>query len=285
MKKNNINNNEIKLTPNNLIKVIDLKKKYKRKEILNIKSLTINKNNRIAIFAPPKAGKTVLCEILVGWKKYNSGVVLRQNNIYINLQTDSKYYSQFTSCYDYIKLFLDNYHIDLKSEDFHLYLKELDLLNIIDKPLSVLTYEQKQRANILISIIANPDLIILDEITNNLDINSKNLIFDFLTKFYNKNNSSYIIVTNDFKDIEKMSDTLWILYNGRIIENISTIVAINGHGSIKKYIDNQFNEYYYIKEKYKNIDNNFIRKEIMNESWSKKWNNENSKRKARINKF
>ena len=97
--------------------------------------------------------------------------------------------------------------------------------------------------NILLSIIIKADLIILDEVTEFLDKETKNIIFKFLNNYYLNNNVSYIIVTNNFSDIEKYADTLLILYKGRIIENINMQILINNYSSLKNFISTQFSEY------------------------------------------
>ena len=78
-------------------------------------------------------------------------------------------------------------------------LLEFGLENRINfKPLKLSGGEQ-QRVAIARSVVTNPDLILADEMTGNLDENTANNIFDFFIKYINQNNKTLVYVTHNKK--------------------------------------------------------------------------------------
>ena len=79
---------------------------------------------------------------------------------------------------------------------------------------------QLQRIMFALCLILNSKVIIMDEITSAIDIeNRENIIF--LIKKLENNNSSIIIITNDFRTLKKIADKVIIMKNGELIETIS----------------------------------------------------------------
>ena len=71
-----------------------------------------------------------------------------------------------------------------------------DRLNF--KPLNLSGGEQ-QRVAIARSLVNNPDLILADEMTGNLDDNTANKIFSFFIKYLEQNKKTIVYVTHNTK--------------------------------------------------------------------------------------
>ena len=92
----------------------------------------------------------------------------------------------------------------------------LELLKIFEleerlnfKPIKLSGGEQ-QRVAISRSLVNNPDLILADEMTGNLDENTAEEIFNFFLKYINKNKTSLIYVTHN-KKFSKMAEEQYYL--------------------------------------------------------------------------
>ena len=72
------------------------------------------------------------------------------------------------------------------------------------KPIKLSGGEQ-QRVAISRALVNNPDLILADEMTGNLDENTADEIFNFLISYIKNNNKSFIFVTHN-KKFAKMAD-------------------------------------------------------------------------------
>ena len=76
----------------------------------------------------------------------------------------------------------------------------------------------RQRIMIAMAIILKPSLIIADEPTTALDISVQREIIDLLLKLKEELNLSIIFITHDLRIVNYISDRVYIMYAGKIIE-------------------------------------------------------------------
>lgn len=75
-----------------------------------------------------------------------------------------------------------------------------------------------QRLLIVLSLLANPDILILDEPTSGIDYAAMNLILLKLKNFVRDNDKSVLIVTQDINFAIKISDQISFLSGGRLTD-------------------------------------------------------------------
>jgi len=97
-------------------------------------------------------------------------------------------------------------------------LKKLDLgKRILHKP-SELSGGEQQRVAIARALANNPDIIVADEPTGNLDSSTGKMIMDILANFHHKENKTVIVVTHD-PTIASYSHQIIHIKDGEIIKN------------------------------------------------------------------
>lgn len=96
-------------------------------------------------------------------------------------------------------------------------LKELDLSNRLNHYPKELSGGEQQRVAVARALINNPDFILADEPTGNLDEKNEELIFNILKKLANLGKG--IIVVSHNKAIKKYADTILILEAGDLHED------------------------------------------------------------------
>ena len=75
---------------------------------------------------------------------------------------------------------------------------------------------EKQRVAIARSLINNPDIILADEPSGNLDTIQSMEIYNLFNSLRKKYNQTFIIVTHD-KELSKLTDKTVFLKDGKII--------------------------------------------------------------------
>jgi len=100
-----------------------------------------------------------------------------------------------------------------------LHLVELDnlALRLKDYP-HQLSGGQKQRIMIAIAIANNPKILIADEPTTALDINTQNEILDLLLRLKSELGLAILFITHNLKIVKKIADEIVILKEGLIVE-------------------------------------------------------------------
>jgi len=85
----------------------------------------------------------------------------------------------------------------------------------------------RQKILFAIATISKPKLLIADEPTSSLDLESKNEILELLTQFKERNKSTLIFITHDIVLANKISNRTTVLKSGEIIESGLTTDIFN----------------------------------------------------------
>lgn len=76
----------------------------------------------------------------------------------------------------------------------------------------------RQRALIAMSLICNPEIVILDEPTTALDVVSQHMILGLMNDLQKKMGLSIIWITHDLAVLSEICDRITIMYAGRVVE-------------------------------------------------------------------
>ncbi len=101
-------------------------------------------------------------------------------------------------------------------------LVKLDAPRVLNSYPHELSGGQRQRVIIAMSMVLDPELIILDEPTTALDMITQTYIFDILLDIHKKRNLSMILITHDLTAAVKLADKIVVMYGGKVMESGST---------------------------------------------------------------
>jgi len=99
-------------------------------------------------------------------------------------------------------------------------LNMVDLGDRMDHKPAELSGGQQQRVAIARSLANNPDVVLADEPTGNLDTKTSKLVVDFLSLLHKKEKKTIIMVTHD-EDVAKCAERIERLKDGAIISKKS----------------------------------------------------------------
>ncbi|WP_342256343.1 ATP-binding cassette domain-containing protein [Spiroplasma endosymbiont of Poecilobothrus nobilitatus] len=218
-----------------LVEVVDVTKKYKNKVALNNVNLVINSGDRIGVIGANGSGKSTLNEIIGGIRQPTSGKVHRQENLTIGLQFQESKYPIGISVMNMIKYYLNTFNISKKDGHLRELLRTYQLIGMENKFVEGLSRGQQQRLNILLSVIHDPDLVILDEISTGLDIEVRSEIFHFLQENIVDKRKAMFLVTHMMSEVEEFCEKYIYVQNGQIKEagQVKDIVA--KYGSVHNF--------------------------------------------------
>lgn len=229
-----------------------------RRAVFTDFSLTIEKSKITAIVGASGSGKTTLSLLLQRLYPLNSGkILIGDNNLnYFSHDSIRRYISSVPQQLDLFSgniienIALGDYNPDM--EKICSICKELGIYSFIDNlPDGFnskigehgigLSGGEKQRIAIARALYSNPEILILDESTSSLDIDSESKVQDTLINF-NKKGKTVIIIAHRLSTI-KLADRINIIENGKLVES-------GNHDTLLK----KGTRYYEMWEKY-NINN------------------------------
>ncbi|WP_016999088.1 ABC transporter ATP-binding protein [Mammaliicoccus lentus] len=105
---------------------------------------------------------------------------------------------------------------DKEAEGF---LKDVDLpISFLNKDSKELSGGEKQKLSLARSLVTKPSVMLLDEVTSALDRSSVEAIESLLTLINKKHDVTMIWITHDVNQAIRMSDYIWVMMNGEVVE-------------------------------------------------------------------
>ena len=96
-------------------------------------------------------------------------------------------------------------------------LELVGLSGIENKFPSELSGGMQKRVSFARAIVTEPKIILYDEPTAGLDPISSTLIEDYIVRLKNETNAASIVVTHQMSTIRRTSDSVLMLYNGKVV--------------------------------------------------------------------
>ena len=220
----------------------------KKNKLYSNLSLNISQGNIVGLLGNNGAGKSTLLKLI-------SGILLnKQESIStLGVNPDSRYAEMMEEIFfiseeiEFEKISIKKY-VKATTPFYKRFDKKLfnSILNTFEinenMVLTKISYGQKKKFLIALGLASNCRLLIFDEPTNGLDINSKKLFRQVMTG-YLKENQLAIISTHQVKDIENIVDELVIINNGKIALHENVFNLTNQY-NFKKVIKLTNNEVY-----------------------------------------
>jgi ABC-2 type transport system ATP-binding protein len=214
---------------NPIIQITNLSKKYKEAEMFSLNELTLDiKEGQIfGLLGPNGAGKTTLISILCGLVKPTSGSFTIDNLMYAENANKIKKiigvvpqeYALYPTLTAKENLLYFGSMYGLKGDNLNQKVTEslnfLGLLKFADKRIETFSGGMKRRVNLIAGILHNPKVLFLDEPTVGVDVQSKNVIIDYLKKL-NQNGTTIIYTSHHLSEAEDFCTEIAIIDRGKI---------------------------------------------------------------------
>lgn len=220
---------------NAVIKVKNLKKSYGDLAAVDDVSFEVNSGEIFGLLGPNGAGKTTVLEILEGLRKPDAGSIdllginpfhdnLQLKNI-IGVQLQTSGLPGSMSVGEAIRFFCA-YHSVPSRYDL---IDRLGLKEKIHAQYETLSTGQQRRLSLILAVAHNPSIIILDEPTAGLDVDTRVELHSLMNEI-KANGTTIMLATHDMAEAEKMADRVAILLQGKLVI-IGTPIEITATGA------------------------------------------------------
>ncbi|PRR78832.1 putative ABC transporter ATP-binding protein YjjK [Clostridium liquoris] len=232
----------------NLISVENLSKSYGEKTLLNNISFGIDEGDKIGIIGINGTGKSTLLKIIAGIENYDTGNIIRKNNMVIEYLPQNPFFDEEANVIQ--QVFKGTSPLMETIRDYEECLKEVELNpheEILQKRLMNLTSKmdglnlwqieseakailttfgitnffekiknlsggQKKRIALCSSLVNPSDLLILDEPTNHMD----NEIISWLEEYLNKRKGALLMITHDRYFLDRVTNKIFEISKGNL---------------------------------------------------------------------
>jgi len=221
---------------NKILELENVSKSFKNKTVIENFSYTFKKGDRIGLTGKNGTGKSTFLNLITLNLPQDSGVIsVGETTKYGYYKQGGLEFSEGERVLDVVKNIAD--YIQMANGDT---LTASQLLTLFLFPpekqfglVSKLSGGERKRLQLMRVLMANPNFLILDEPSNDLDIDTLNVLEDFLVNFP----GILILVSHDRYLIDKLTDQLFIF------DGTGTVSIYNGN-----YADFKFEQEERIKE-------------------------------------
>lgn len=207
-----------------------LYKKYPQAEFpsVNDLSFTFGKGKIVGLLGPNGAGKTTTISMICGLiRQYDGEIYVLGKNIrkeaelirgLVGVVPQQIALYPTLSCFENLQYYgaLLNIERTILKKNIQRYLEEFGLTDHAHKQIRHFSGGMKRRANIIASLLNNPQLLILDEPTAGVDVHSRGMILQYLKKYHEAGNS-VIYTSHLLEEAESLCDEVLIIDNGEKI--------------------------------------------------------------------
>lgn len=206
-----------------LISVKDVIKRFDTKTVLDGISLDVLEGESIAIVGFSGCGKSTLLKIICGLEEPTEGNVEIFNDNFAMVFQYSALFDSLTVLENVAFALTEGAgkKITMPKEEIHSLviekLRMVGLIDVEDKYPGELSGGMQKRVAFARAIVTNPRIILYDEPTAGLDPVASTVIEDYIVQLKKDLNTASLVVTHQMSTIQRTSDKVIMLYNGKIV--------------------------------------------------------------------
>jgi hypothetical protein len=215
-----------------MLEVCNLKKTFEDNEVLKDVNFKLENGEIVCLLGKNGSGKSTLINCILRMLQQDSGHILF-DDIEISDYNSKKYFSEVSALlessanvYNYltamqnIEYFSGLLNIDVNYEYVNFLLNKFSIYEFKNKKVGTYSLGMRQKLAIIISLLSEPKLLLLDEPTLGLDIESKVSIIKILKDLAIQKKISILLTTHQIDVVEKINGRVILLKDG-MIENFS----------------------------------------------------------------
>lgn len=201
-----------------MLKVKDINIYYGRKRVIDNASFQIKRGEIVGLIGPNGAGKTTIMKTLLGLTKFTGTVSFDDQLITANshqalqkvgalIENPAVY--PFLSGKENLALYSHD------RQDMDNLVNKLGMGSYIERPAKSYSIGMKQKLGIALALLNQPELVILDEPMNGLDIEATILIRKIIHE-YAANGTAFLISSHVLSELQKVMTSIIILNHHQI---------------------------------------------------------------------
>lgn len=227
-----------------VIEIKGLSKVFKNgRGIMDI-NIDIHKGDIFGFLGPNGAGKTTAMKIMTGLTKPDNGDVKilghsiledfekAMGKVSCIIETAESY--PYLTAFENLKQF-SRYYNNIDSKRIEEVLELTGLLQYKNEKPRKFSLGMKQRLGIAAAILSKPEVVILDEPLNGLDVEGMIDVRNIIKDLAEREKTTFFISSHLIHDVELTCTSVGILYNGRMLNIDTTKNILNNYASLENY--------------------------------------------------
>jgi ABC-2 type transport system ATP-binding protein len=234
-----------------VLEINQITKLYKNQRGIKDVSFDVFRGDVFGFFGPNGAGKSTLLKIITGLIRANEGSVkifgLNPMDQYEKAMKRVGCIIESAASYEYMSAFQNlkmtaSYYPNVTHDVMEKMLETVGLLSFRNEKVKNFSTGMKMRLAIAAVLIAEPELVILDEPTNGLDIEGMVDFRHLIKRLAEEKGVTFLISSHMINEMEQMCNRIGILYDGRFLTHGFVSELVTEHLSLEQYFINQLKD-------------------------------------------
>jgi ABC-2 type transport system ATP-binding protein len=229
-----------------MIDVRDLSKRYGSHEVLRGVSFVVRPGEAVAYLGPNGAGKSTTVKVIAGLLRPDGGQVkvcdhdvaaapLEAKKRLGYVPDNARLYETLTPV-EYLSLVAELYHLDpaVAGERLTQMLHAFDLDSVGQRAIETLSRGQRQKVLLIGALVHDPDVLLLDEPLNGLDIGSGLALRQIIDRLLQRG-KAILFCSHILEVVERLCSRTIVLHQGQIVadEPTSSLLRRGAGGSLE----------------------------------------------------
>lgn len=210
-----------------LISCENLYYKIKNNTILDNINLKIMMGDVITVIGPNGAGKSSLAKIIIGITSPTSGIIRRKKKLKIGYMPQKVHINNLVPMTAGQFLFLDVNKSAKTKCQIEEVIEANSLNGILNNQIASISVGEWQRLVFARILLKNPDLLLLDEPTQGLDINWQKNFYNIIDKIRKDKSKSIVMISHDLYTVMSSSSHVVCLNKHICCSGLPEIIEIN----------------------------------------------------------
>lgn len=198
-----------------------------KQPVLKDINISIQRGEKIGVLGESGAGKSTIGSLILGQLKPTKGKISIDSGKVLPIfqHATESFDRQFTIEQSLREPLL--FYRQLKPQNIKKnilnYLIEFNLsTDLITKFPQEVSGGQLQRLNIIRSLLAQPDILVCDEITSNLDVMAEQNVINILLNEKNIQTKTLIVISHDLSVLQRLTNRIIVIKDGQIVDDFKS---------------------------------------------------------------
>ncbi|MDH5473906.1 MAG: zinc ABC transporter ATP-binding protein ZnuC [Gammaproteobacteria bacterium] len=191
-----------------LIKIQGVSLQIAGRQILDNIDLEVGKGEIVTLIGPNGSGKTSLVRLLLGLHQPDQGRIQRCSRLRIGYMPQKLIVDNVLplTVEGFLKLIPQ-----VKSPAFNKVLKQVEIESLLQKPIQNISGGEFQRVLLARALLRKPDLLVLDEPAQGVDINGQQKLYQLISAIRDEYGCGVIMVSHDLNLVMASTDRVLCL--------------------------------------------------------------------------
>jgi len=200
-----------------LLKAENIGLHINKRQILDNISLNINAGEILTLIGPNGSGKTTLVRVLLGLLKADQGQLRKKLDLVVGYVPQKLHIDSVLPIQ--VKRFLQM-GVKARAKEIESHADEMGVAALLEQPLYSVSGGEFQRILLTRALLRKPDLLVLDEPAQGVDINGQQQLYQLISKIRDDTGCGVIMVSHDLHLVMAATDQVLCL---------NTHICCSGH--------------------------------------------------------